>query len=809
MEGITLLESKTSRVHFAFVKRLEGAKTSKQADQIIQQTIQEVRSTLQSKEPTTLSESTIASQLLVLLHCFQVYPFDDLTTATSFNLSFALVPTLHLLATAQYARRLQIAYSTLALLIGPFASPNEELQTSSLLVLNTIRQHLGSHTHSSTKRNQSEGESSLQRARQYFALRSIVKGTPSGSDCVPALYGPVSNLITHEDDRIKALAIEALFVLNGYREEEEDQGITRATYERVRDVVTGSVKRNGKQKARSSEKIGSKKDIEGLKRSLVKVSRIALTQGVISMDEFVSTLVSLDDNQSSTGMKTYIAKNLSQQLSKEGSQVTAAACGTVIDWASTGCKDVLGDNPLFLELTRLLGIVRSSSAEDDWKGTIADVWQVLIGHLQSRNANRRILALSVLDALLPFGWQLGDSDVQLSEENMQSLMSLLSDADATIRIRCLRLFCKIDTGIVSAHLDALKKAAEEGSKSQEELSSLSIRICETLKCLCDAKQGDSISTIYSPTMASLLRVQSRSGFLDDRLIERVTQDFQEAYTADAAKGIAAILKEASEAKMELSPTYSLLISTLVCTALEQNVDDAFRSLHREMLRDLTEILPLVGDKNAALQEAMMIACIKLASLSGIDEAQEAMLTLSHIAESSKSTIIKTRVGQLSTCVSSGKLEDLAERMKIASLLSTLDRIEEFFSQSGQSKNDDRAPHESKQRMAPKPLHYDAYASPPESEGATTLSHSQTSVRKANQPYTALPTPSQMRKQVLADQGKYAMMEQTIHQSIAQLTLGEDVDEERHVPSTATEDDAKGDVVQNENTTTAPREGLLF
>lgn len=806
MEGITLLESKTSRVHFAFVKRLEGSKTSKQANEIVEQTVEEVRSTLQSKQPSTLSESTIASQLLILLHCFQVYPFDDLSENTTFDLSFALVPTLHLLATAQYARRLQIAYSTLALLIGPFSSPNEELRASSLLVLNTIRQHLGSHTH--TSKNQSDGESSLHHARQYFALRSIIKGTPSGSDCVPALYGPISNIITHADDGIKALAIEALFVLNGYREEEEDQGITRATYERVRDVVIGSVKRNGKQKARSTEKSSLKKDIEILMKSLVKVSRIALRQNVLSTDEFVTTLVSLDDNQTSTGMKCYIAKNLSQQIPKEGSKVSASALGILVDWISTGCKDVLGDNPLFLELSGLLGMVRSSSEEVDWKGAVSEVWQVSIGHLQSRNANRRILALSVLDALLPFGWQSGNSDVQLSEENMQSLMSFLNDADSTIRIRCLQLFCKIDTGIVSAHLDALQKAAEESSKSQQEVSSLSLRICETINCLSGAKQGDAFSTLYLPKIDSLLRLQGMLGYLDDRLIERINQDFQQASIEDATKGIATIIRNASEVKTELPPTYSLLIPTLVCTVLDQNRDDVFGSLLLEMLRDLPAVLPLVGDENAALQEAMMIACIKLFALNGNKEAaQEATLILSQMTESSNSTIIKTRAGQLSTCISNGRLEDLADRLKRASLLSTLDRIEEFFFQSGSKKNNDHASHDSKQRVAPKPLHYDAYASPQESDRGISPSHSQNLIQNSKQPYTALPKPSQMRKQVLADQGKYAQMQQTIHQSIAQLTLGED--DERYAHGTANEDDTKGDGAMAEKGPTAPREGVLF
>lgn len=812
MEGITLLESKTSRVHFAFVKKLEGAKTSKQADEIILQTVEEVRLTLQSKEPNALAESTIASQLLILLHCFQVYPFNDLIPCKSFDLSFALIPTLHLLATTRHARRLQIAYSSLALLIGPFASPNEELQSSSLLVLNTLRQHLGSQTHKTTRNIQSqEGESSLQRARQYFALRSIIKKTPSGSDCVPALYGPVSSLITHEDDGIKALAIEALFVLNSYREEEEDQGVARVTYERVRDVVFGSVKRNGKQKARLSGKAGSKKDTEGLKRSLIKVARTALTQQVISMDEFITTLVSLDDSQSSMWMKTYIAKNLTQQILIQVPQVSAAGFETIGEFITLGCKDFLEDNPLFLEIASLLGIMRSSSAEIDLKRLIATVWQITTSHLQSRNANRRILALTVLDALLPFEWQSADSDIRLSEENMQSLMSLLSDADATIRLRCLRLFGKIDTGIISAHLDALRTAVEEGSKSQEEFTSLSIRICETIKCLCDTRKGETFSTLYSTTIASLLEFSSMSGYLNDRLVEKIDQDFQQESAIEAAKGVAAIIKSASIAKKELNPTNSLLISTLICTILEQSKDEIFLSLYWDMLNALPIVLSLVGDKNVALQEGMMIAYIKLAALNGNVQAKDSISTLLESVKSSNSTIIKTRAEQLSTCISNGRLDDLAEHMRRASLLSTLDRVEDFLSKSGNIKKDDRVTHHSKQKAAPKPLNYDAYASPQELERGISPSHSQDYVAgKTNQPYTALPTPSQMRKKVLADQGKHAIIEQTIHQSIAQLTLGEDaVNGEGNAISTANEEDAKADEDITENTPAEPREGMLF
>jgi hypothetical protein len=367
------------------------------------------------------------------------------------------------------------------------------------------------------------------------------------------------------------------------------------------------------------------------------------------------------------------------------------------------------------------------------------------------------------------------------------------------------LFCKIDTGIVSAHLDALRNVVEEGSRSQEDLSSLSIRICETLECLCDTERGNSFLTVYSTKITSLFRIQRMSGYLDDQLIERISQDFQQASTSDAAKGIAVIIKGASEAKIELSPTYSLLISTLVCAVLEQSKDDVFRSLYRDILRDLSMVLPLVGDKNTALQEAMMIACIKLAALNGNEEAQEVIPTLSTTADSSESIMIKNRVKQLSDCISNDKLEELAKLMKRATLLSTLDRIEDFFSQSGYNKNINRVSHESKQRITPKPLHYDAYASPQNLDRATSPS-----VRKSNQPYNALPTPCQMRKQVLAEQGKNAIMEQTIHQSIARLTLGEDaVDGVTYTFDTANEEEAKGDVAITENILTAPREGVLF
>jgi len=452
-----------------------------------------------------------------------------------------------------------------------------------------------------------------------------------------------------------------------------------------------------------------------------------------------------------------------------------------------------------------LGVLRSSSAEVDWKGTIAEVWQVSKNHLRSRNANRRVLALIILEALLPFEWHLPDSDVQLSEEDMQSLMSLLSDADNTVRNRCLQLFCRIDTDIVSVHLDALRKAAEEGSRSQEDLSSLCIRICETLKCLCDAEKGNSFLTIYATTITSLFQIQSMSGYLDDQLIERISQDFQQASILDAAKGIAVIIKDASETKVELSPTYSLLISTLVCSVLEQSKDEVFRSLYRDILRHLFTVLPLVGDKNSALQEAMMISCIKLAALNGNEEAQGVIPTLSTTADSSESIMIKNRVKQLSDCISNNKLDELAKLMKKATLLSTLDRIEGFFSQSGYNKNINRVSHESKQRITPKPLHYDAYASPQNLDRATSPS-----VRKSNQPYNALPTPSQMRRQILAEQGKNAIMEQTIHQSIAQLTLGEDaVDGVTYTSDTSNEVEAKGDVAITENIPTAPREGVLF
>lgn len=810
MDGVTLLESKTSRVHFAFIKRLEGAKTTKDADKIIHQTIEEVRSTLQSKETSALSESTIASQLLILLHCFQLYPFEDLTGCITFDLSFALVPTLHLLAITQYARRLQIAYSTLALLIGPFALPSNELQASSLLVLNTIRQHLGSQTHTSiSQRHHSEGESSIQRARQYFALRSIIKAIPSGSDCVPALYGPVSALITHEDDGIKALAIEALFVLNGYRQDEEDKGVTRATYERICEVVAGTLKRKGKQKVRSSSKNESRHDLDSLKRSFVKVSRMVVSQHVISVEDFITTLISLDEGQSSTWMKLHIAKNLSQTISKG---ISEAGSEATVAWLSTGCstEDALGHNPLLLEIARLLGIVKSNSAEIDGKAITAEVWRIMRGHLQSRNANRRILSLNILDALLPLGWHLQESDIQLSEKDMNSLMSLLSDTDNTVRIYALRLFFKVDIGIITTHLDALQKAAEEESRSIEETSSLCLRICETLRCMCDSEGENSLSKLYSPRIEALLRLQSVKEHLDDRFVEKVAQDFEQYSAMDTAMGVATLTKNAFEAQSELSATHTLLLSTLVCTSLEQSQDEKVRSLHQDIAQDLSAILPLVGDKNPPLQDAMMVAIYKMIALIGSEEAQHVFRTISNTAENSNSAVIRHRTLQLSECILHGKLEELARLMKRSSLLSTLDRIEEVVSQIKSNSGRNSSKKWADQQISPKPLHYDPYSSPESSNHALSYSQSPKSDRKSTQTFNSLPTPSEMRKQALAEQNKHSAMKRTIHQSIAQLTLGgDDVNEAEYNSTIAIEDDGKGEKDRTEETLTAPCEGVLF
>ena len=120
-ESFTLLESGTSRLHFKLVKALEDASSADEQDLIIVQTVAQLRTQLTSG-PFTSDVTRLASALLTLLHCLHHYPSSAASvseSATPFDLTFSLVPTLRLLSLATDWRHLLLAYQLLPFLLPP------------------------------------------------------------------------------------------------------------------------------------------------------------------------------------------------------------------------------------------------------------------------------------------------------------------------------------------------------------------------------------------------------------------------------------------------------------------------------------------------------------------------------------------------------------------------------------------------------------------------------------------------------------------------------------------------------------------
>lgn len=525
MEGVTLLQSGATRAHFALVKRLEGAKSAGQADDIVLTAIKDVKDRFTSKHAQELSEDSLSSQLLVILHSLQVYPHAVGFNHVQLDLSFTLVPALHLLATAQRARGLQIAYDVLNALLGPSAASDIEQSASALLLLNTVRQHLSGTAQSHGRRGMrlDNTSPSLDYACKHFALRSISSGTPSGPDVVPALYGPVFSLLSHEDENIQSLAIEALVKLDSYRQEEEDEGVAKATWERIHDVVTAELKRHGKSKA------GSFRDTrgEGLQRALLKAAGYALSHQALSVEDYIDVLLHAGGQEASLWLDLAVVRDLQVTVSRCQDILRPEVADKIASWINEKVHKREAHLSFLLAASDLCGSLSKTGTSGLKDKSARSIWALSGGHLLARNANRKALALRVLDAMLPFGWASPKSadDIHLDEKGMAALMDMLKDGDAMIRLLTLQLFDKIDVSMLQGHLNALQ-AAIDGGDRREEVEELITRSAEVLGILCQRIQSDSLATLYAPRLATMLLSKEMDAVLSEQIVSRVVADWR-------------------------------------------------------------------------------------------------------------------------------------------------------------------------------------------------------------------------------------------------------------------------------------------
>jgi len=429
MEGVTLIESGTSRRHFAFLKQFESAKNDAKADAVVLSTIEEVQSALSCKNSQSLSSASLASYLLVLLQCWELFPTTSDIAFTRPSIQFALVPTLQLAATAKRPKEILLAYTVLGKIFQ--AQDDEEQQQTSLLVLNTVRQHLepGS-VSSSTMKGKGKERSNANTAthtdplalpKVTFALRSIISGVPSGPDIFPALYGPVSLLCHHTEEGIQRLALDALGKIQTYIE--LDESIASATWERTRGILSSY------RKKKDGRAIAS----ESLARSLLRSIGRAMELKVVGVDTACEAAMDLHREHPSPGIALACLDLCIVMIKKHGGKdetlsmakkATAEACLQYKDSYST-----------LLSGTKLLGMLSNVDTSDEPE--IRAVWTLIKSHLMSRNANRKLLALSALEAFLPYSWHsaLNEATIKLDKTEMDSLMGMLGDRDESVRAR--------------------------------------------------------------------------------------------------------------------------------------------------------------------------------------------------------------------------------------------------------------------------------------------------------------------------------------------------------------------------------------
>lgn len=300
-----------------------------------------------------------------------------------------------------------------------------------------------------------------------MALRSIVQGVPAGPDCVPALYGPVTDLLDDDDSTIKALSVEALVTLSSYRED-EDHSEARATFKRLQSIASVSNATGVKGKAGLSPSKSNKSD--RMHQALLKAMRIYKEAGAISVDEAAELLLSAVTKDASQWLATTAMRDLRLLAGSMGGH--PAKGSEMTGW----CQVMLASHPhsmaVQLEGARLIGVLHQNS-QSPLEAPIRQLWEEITRHLSSKNANRKLLAVHALHALLPLQWASPSPEdtakgVVLDEAHMQQLLDLLSDSDSSTRVAVLRLLGSIDDVILEGHIQSLKTALADPKRGEDQ-----------------------------------------------------------------------------------------------------------------------------------------------------------------------------------------------------------------------------------------------------------------------------------------------------------------------------------------------------
>ena len=362
--------------------------------------------------------------MLVLLHCIELFPTSHDSALALPSIQFALIPSLHLAAIATRARHLLLAYNILGHVFA--AQGHEEQHQTSLLVLNTIRQHLepgkdNDKARRGQRAKQSTQTDPLSLSKVTFALQSISIGVPAGPDIFPALYGPVSQLCHHPDEGIQRLALDALGKIKSYAD--QDDGVARAVWERARAVLSSFSK--------SRRGVGAS---EALPRALLRAVKRAMEDKVVADEAACEAGMALFALQSSPALALSC-------LELCGDIVLRGACGAAtVERVQSATVDICQTYPssfsMLLSAARLLGKLCVLDAAME-PSQVQSVWALIRTHLNAKNANRKLMALSALQAFLPFSWPAAGNaaGIELDEVEMGKLMAMLSDSDESVRMQ--------------------------------------------------------------------------------------------------------------------------------------------------------------------------------------------------------------------------------------------------------------------------------------------------------------------------------------------------------------------------------------
>ena len=697
MSELRLLDSGTTRSHFQLVKRLEDAADDTTRDAIICETVQTIRNKLAT---TSSDPAASASSLLTLLHCLEHYPHSPQTTE-SLDVSFSLLPTLQLVSLASRWSDLLVGYGMLRFLIpssissqpSKSESNDDAGSASALLLLNTYRKHL---IDADRQRQTSSTHHNL--GRTSATLSSVAVGIPSGAVVLPSLATPLLKLTHHPKAHIRKEALNAMWRCSQYEQDDQENAesikgdgeMIQATLQAVKDMIASPLALVPDAEPEASiKRIQARVESDpSVLRAAVRVIDLSRDMGATTAQEATHLLVCvlqsiewapghLDLGESLAGVPVGTRTKLDTIRGRSAAKARSTTAsdyeyhGLQMPWTVIACLESLIRStsttrpPLAEELekavlriyirasqgvdaalaicvsaARLLGQLHTQDTVTD--GEAAALWNAASQHVKaqllSSNANRKVVAVDLLSALLPIGWTVpSDSAIfTLDEDEMGTLMALLGDRDQTVRRGTLRLLHRIDSNLIQMHLEQLQKTIKETdptSLSGKQLGRLAVRTLEAayLNVTLSSGSVDDYAEVVSRVFAALPASAENALEL---AIDQVLCDYRGLEVALEATLAVRLVSDGAQ-----SESLRRLSATLLC--------DTVPPASSDLLSRLVDIL--VAAEGEKTRDAVLAAIVRTASQ---DSAEPSLAgRIRKIAEATSSSLVaKTRLESVAALV---------------------------------------------------------------------------------------------------------------------------------------------------------------